>query len=101
MHAAAPELDHALAQTAQTCQIKFGVAVSTANAHGLCWRQKPVGSYNLSGDLIAYQQMLAVVVKQIDVVARHRGVQSRAHLVGKDAKPQTLSLSNFVSVLGP
>ena len=101
MHAAAPQLHHAVTQAAQACQVKFEVAVGAAHALGLRRREQPVGAHHFTGGFITHQQMLAVVVKQINVVAGQGRVQAGAHLLGKYLVPQALNLAHFVLVLGP
>ena len=101
MHAAAAQLHHLAAYAPQAHQVKFGVAVGAAHAPGLRGREHAVGAHHLLRGHIAHQQVLAVIVKQVDVVARRRRVQPRAHFAGKDFVPQSLRLPNFIEVLRP
>ena len=101
MHATAAQLDHPLAQAAQAHQIKFRVAVSAAHAFGLRWRQHPVGANHLLAGRVAHQQVLAVIIKQVDVVARQRLAQRGTHFQRKHLKPQSLRFANLVLMAGP
>jgi hypothetical protein len=51
--------------------------------------------------LVADKQVLAKVVKKIDVVTRDRRAQARAHFPGEYLVAETLSLADLVLVLGP
>jgi hypothetical protein len=50
---------------------------------------------------LAHQQVFAIVVKQIYVVARHTFGQPRTHFGGKNRVPQLLRFANLVLVLCP
>ena len=101
VHATAAEFDHAFTQAAQPGEVKLGVAVGAAHALGLHGRQHAVGAYDLPGGAVAHQQVFAVIVKQVNVVARQRRVQARAHFSGKHLVTQPLRGAHFILVARP
>ena len=101
MHAAAAQLDHAVTQQTQTRQVELGVAVGAADALGLCGREHAVGADNFPAVCITHQQVLAVIIEQVDVVARQVAAQRSAHFQRKNLKPKPLRLPDFVLVLRP
>ena len=101
VHAAATQLDHAVAHDVQTGQIKLGIAVGAASALRLGGGQYAVGPHNLTSGHIFDQQMFTIVVECIDVVASHRGGQTGAHFRGEHRVAQALGFTHFIEVLGP
>jgi hypothetical protein len=101
VHTAAPQLDHARSQRAQAGQIELGVAVGAAHPFGLGRRQHAVGADDRAVSTFAHQQVLAEIVKEIDVVARHGHGQARAHLARKHLEAQPLGQPHLVLVPGP
>ena len=101
MHATAAQLDHAVAQAAQTGQVKFGVAVGAARPLGLDRGQHPVGANHLACGRIAHQQVLAVVIEQVDVMALDGLGQTCTELGGENRIPQALRFTNFVLMVSP
>lgn len=84
MHAAAPQLDHLCPPGVDGREIEFLIAVQTAGTLGLGGGQQTVGADHLVLLFIANHQMLAEIVKDIDIVASHRRLQHSAHFFGKD-----------------
>ena len=101
VHAAAAQLDHAVAQAAQAGQVKFGVAVRAARAFRLGRGEHTVSANHHTRGAVTHQQVLAIVVKQIDVVARHLARQARTHLGAEHIESQFLCFTNFVLMLRP
>ncbi|MDT4866946.1 hypothetical protein FQZ97_1018340 [compost metagenome] len=101
MHAAAAQLHHAFAHAAQAGEVEFGVAVGAAHTQGLGGGEHAVGTDHLAARAVAHQQVLAEVVEQVHVVARHRVGQAGTHLGGKHAVTQLLCLAHFALVPGP
>ena len=71
MHAAAAQLNHPLTQAAQARQVKLGVTVGAARTLGLGRCQHAVGANHIAAGLVSHQKVLAVVVKQINIMAGH------------------------------
>ena len=101
VNAAAAQLHHAAAHIAQACQVELGVAVGAACPLGLHGREHPVGANDLTRSAVPHQQVLAVIVKQIDVVTWHCFGQPCAQLGRKDLVPQALRFPNFVEMRRP
>ncbi|MPN46476.1 hypothetical protein SDC9_194062 [bioreactor metagenome] len=101
VHAAAPQLDHLRTPGVDGREIEFLIAVQTAGALGLGGGQQTIGTDYLVLLFIADHQMLAEIVKDIDVVTRHGGLQHSPHFLGKDLVAQALSLANLVQMPGP
>ena len=101
MHTATPEFHHPGAQTAQACQIKLGVAIGAAYPLSLRWSQDAVGSNHRLAGFVKHQQVLAKVIKQINVMPRDGGGQPGPHFQSEDFKTQLLSLPHLIKVTGP
>jgi hypothetical protein len=98
---AATELDHAAAQAARSREVKFEVGVKAPHPGCLLRREHTVGPDDRAAFAIAHQQVFAVIVKQVDVMARQRARQPRAHLAGKNLMAQTLRLPHLVLMARP
>ncbi|MNV85294.1 hypothetical protein D3C71_1792380 [compost metagenome] len=101
VHTTAAQFHHAGAKGAQPRQIKFSVAIGSAHPLGLRGCEHPISPNDLLALGIAHQQVLAIVVKQIDIVAWNGGRQSSAHFSREDIEPQFLRLPDFLLVPGP
>jgi hypothetical protein len=55
----------------------------------------------LTAGLVNHQQVLAKIVKEVDVMSWYRRTQPRAHFPGENVVTQTLGGPHFVLVLGP
>ena len=106
--AGAPEFDHALAQRTQPGEIELGVGVETSGASRRSRCHHPVGAHHdrrLVGiGLRAHQQVLAIGIEDIDIVARWRAVrrrEMRAHLLREDLVAQALRAAQIGLVAGP
>ena len=110
VHAGATQLDHLVAHRAQAGQVELGFAVQATDALGRFGRQHTVGADDLAGlarGLVggqAHQQVLAVRIEQVDVVAFRAAdghVQARPHLLGEDRVPQALGCANILFSASP
>ena len=103
--ATAPEFDHALAQAAQSGEVELGVGIGAPYPPGLRGCQHPVGSHHFPRVLVAYQEMLAIIVEEVHIVARmgkaQRNVQSGAHFMREHLITQALCRTNLIQMLGP
>jgi hypothetical protein len=99
--AAAAQLHHPLAQAPKPREVELRVAVGAAHAHRLHRRQHAVGADHLERPRIAHEQVLAIVVEQVHVMACDPAVQAGAHLRRENLVPQSLRLAHFVLVPGP
>ena len=101
MHTTAAQLHHFGAPGVQWCQIKFLIAVQAASTLGLCRGEQAVGADDLVLRFIADHQVLAKVVKTIDIVACNWRLQHGTHFFGEDLIAQALGLANFVKMTSP
>ena len=108
VHARAAQLDHLAAQAAQAGQVEFGFAVEAADELGRIGRHHAVGADDFAGlavfRLQAHQQVLAVGVEQVDVVAfgaAGRHAQARAHFAHENVVPQALRRANIFFSASP
>jgi hypothetical protein len=101
VHTAATQLHHAIAHVAQTGQIELGVAVCATHPLSLSWRQNAVGTDHLACLCDLDQQVLAVVVKQVHVMAWQRCGQACTHFGTENIKPEFLYCVNFVLMPSP
>ena len=101
MHATAPQLHHAGTQRTQPRQVELQVAVGTPYPARLGRREHAVGTDHLTAGQVAHQQVLAIVIEQVHVMARNGGIQARPHLLREDGKPQPLSLPYLIEVPRP
>ncbi len=101
MHAAAPQLDHPVAQRAQAHQVEFGVGVETADAPRLRGGQHAIGADHLRRVVVAHDQVFAILVVEIHVVSGNRTPQAGAHFAGEHAVAQALGFADFVVVARP
>ena len=73
-----------------------------ASALGLRGREDAISADHLARSLVAHQQVFAVVVEQVHVVARQPAVvQACAHLASEDLVSQALRLADLVLVACP
>ena len=67
----------------------------------LRWSQDAVGSNHRLAGFVKHQQVLAKVIKQINVMPRDGGGQPGPHFQSEDLKTQLLSLPHLIKVTGP
>lgn len=88
VHTGAADLDQAGPDRVERVDRELALGVQPSGGRGPLGRQQPVGADDLPGHRVADQQMVAVGVEGVDVVARPRGGEHGAHLPGEDVVPQ-------------
>jgi len=100
VHAGAADLDQAGADRVERGQVELALGVQPSGDRRALRRQQPVCADDLSGRLLAHQQVVAVRVEGVDVVSRLRGGQQGAHLSGEDLVAQPLRGTHVGLVAG-
>ncbi len=100
VHTRATDFEQAGLEVIQAGEIEFGFGVERAHAFGLMRGQGAVGADQASV-AVAYQQVVAVGVEQIDVEAGLGRFDLRAHFFDEHLVAQALRLAHFIAMTRP
>lgn len=100
VHAGPADLDQAGTDRVQRGQVELALRVQPSGDRGALRREQPVGADDLPDQRVADQQVVAVRVERVDVVAGLRAGQQGAHLPGEHVVPQSLRGPHVLLVTG-